>query len=186
MSQSPPWARIREPIPFPPTLTADTLLGLDDSTFARLVRDHQLPRDQPGRHAWSRLWAILAAEDQLAERAHTVLDELADQTDEALAAGLDEAQQKRARKFLLLCEQSIDRIAEPPPEDEPLAWAGRRVLRFTPASRRVIDDLVQAIDRHRRDTRTLGPDEEQDRRLWAVLDSVGLNPETFRSKNRVD
>ena len=166
-----PWARVKVAAAIPSPLTADVLAAMDDETFARMVRDNLLPRDD--RAAWGRLWAVLSGSGRLADRAGEVLDRLLDVSEDALQAGaLDEREQVRARKFVRVCEEAADRITVD--EDDPLAWAGSSVVAFNPPARKVIAQLVDAIAAHRR----LVGDQSSaaDRRLWRVLRQTGLDP----------
>ena len=174
-----PWARVREPTPLPRPLTVEQLRSLTEVDLARLLRDHLVPRaeDPDGRGGWERLWALLRAEDDLAERAFDVLEDLLEVTETALAGGgLREAEVRRARKTQRLCQEAWRRLEVD--DDGPLAWAGRAARGFNPPARRVLAQLVDAVDAHRREVRATGPPGEVDERLWRVLGRVGLDPET--------
>lgn len=173
-----PWARVKHRITLPDPLTVKTIAGLDPGPFGQLVRDHLLPSatSGPEHDAWSKLWALLRRDDDLADRTFDVLEQMLDVTNEAIAAGsLDEQASARARKFVLALQRAWSRIEIT--RDEPLAWAGRDAAAFNGAAKRVLDQLVTAIAEHRRSTIAATAPADRDRRLWDVLQSVRLEPE---------
>lgn len=109
-----PWSRVRNPVPIPADLRSATpLLAMTDEGFAELIRSHLMPReDQPGgRQRWTQLWAMLMGDDDLAERAFDVLEDFLDETETALRdGGLDDAEERRARKFKLACDGAWKRL----------------------------------------------------------------------------
>jgi hypothetical protein len=182
-----PWARpeVIEAIPEP--VTSQVLAEMDEMRFARLIRDHLVPRQPAGpeRHSWDTLWDLLREDDELADRTVDVLDDFLAAIDTALAAEgsqqLDERQTKRASKFARFCEDAWHRLEE---DSGPLAWAGKAGRGFTPGARRVIATLVDAIDTHRTIITAAGPGEARapDRELWDVLPQVGLDPARRRRR----
>jgi len=183
-----PWARAKHPTPIPVDLRGADLMELDDVEFAQLIRDQLMPRQPTGpeREAWGKLWTTFGnSEPELAERVFDVLEEFLEQTEEALSAGqLDDAQTKRARKFARFCEEAWNRLEVT--IHQPLGWAGRAAASgFNRESRIVIGQLVEAIATHRetRETTTQeGPIAADDEALWAVLRTVGLDPDMYRSR----
>ena len=183
-----PWSRVRNPVPLPGDLgSAGPLLALDPEQFAELIRSHLTPRDeQPGeRVGWTRLWALLAGDEQLSERTFDVLEDFLDTTEEDLASGaLDDAQTSRARKFQGRCGEAWKRLQRVD-DDRPLAWAGKAADGFNPPSRKVIARLVGAIARHRSViTRSRRPITPEDQHLWAVLEAVQLDPRDYHHRDR--
>lgn len=177
----PPWQRIREIAEIPSPVTVSALRDLDDEHFARLIRDHAIPRSQDTqeRQRWDSLWRTLAGDDTLADRAFDELEDYLDTVDAALAdGGLDVHQLKRARKFRENCAAAWKRL-EGSGEGRPLQWAGKAGRGFTPVGERVINTLVQAIAQHRRDDVIA---DDVDERLWSVLRTVGLDPADFEVK----
>jgi hypothetical protein len=180
-----PWARVKHPTPIPAAMRGAELMELDDVEFAQLIRDQLIPHQPTGpeREAWGLLWTTFGnSEPELAERVFDVLEELLEQTEEALRAGqLDDAQTKRARKFTRFCEEAWNRLEVT--VHQPLGWAGRAAASgFNRESRIVIGQLVEAIATHRetRETTTQKvPIAAADKALWAVLRTVGLDPDTY-------
>ncbi len=178
-----PWERVPEPVALPAGMSVDVLVALEEGEFRRLVRDHLLPRDGNGssktaRGQWARLWGMLAADDDLADRTFDALEVMATDTEKALVdEKLSAEQARRARKFLLHCDQAADRL-EVRGDGRPLAWAGRAGTGFNAPARKVIDRLVGAVAEHRAAIGT-GRELVADQRLWAALGEVGLDPATF-------
>lgn len=179
-----PWARVKSPpaIPGEDTLT-EVLAGMSDAELVELVRAHLLPRENEvgGRQRWVALWESIAADDELSDRTFDALEGLLDTTEEALAGGrLDDAAAARAQKFRRACSDAWKRVQNVD-DGAPLAWAGRAAAGFNPVARKVIAQLVDAVDQHRQSV--LAADQvpaEQDRRLWSVLADVGLDPQRSR------
>lgn len=170
-----PWARVKTPAALPQPLTGEVLTELSDDGFAQLLRDQLLPRDSSGegRAQWDLLWALLAGDDDLAERAYDVLETFLDTIEQARAAGgLEERELTRMEKFGQSCTAAWNRLEA---LDQPLGWAGNRAKAFNPPARRVIEELVRAIVEHRT-TVSGGEPDPADRRLWSVLESVRLDP----------
>lgn len=178
-----PWARVRNPVTVPGTLTVEDLAQMPDLQFAELIRSNLVPRDQSkqGRLTWDRLWVLLRGSDRLADRTYDVLEEFLDAADTAIDSGrLDEQQAKRAAKFTEQCRQSWERIDRDAPA-QPLAWAGR-AGDFQPAARRVIATLVGAIAHHRSAiTDSRGNHAQADNELWDILRQVSLDPDDYPS-----
>lgn len=178
-----PWARIKQPTPIPSGIGVDELAAWTDQQFSDLLRSHLVPRDQSraGRAAWDQLWQALRSEE-LSERTYDCLEHMIGLTQDALAVGLDEAQQRRATKFLELCDQAWRRVDRPRVGDSddrpPLAWAGRSG-RFTLGAQRVIATLIDAIDAHRDAVTSDGQTRQADLELWASLRQVHLDPEDY-------
>jgi hypothetical protein len=178
-----PWDRVKTPTAIPASLTAETLEGLPAEEFARLLRDHLVPREAtgPGRQRWQEMWNLLSRDDDLAERAFDVLEEFLDQVEEALEdKSLDEHQRKRAQKFARFCDDAWKRLQID--DDKPLAWAGRAAAGFNPPGRKVIDQLVTAIAAHRREVQASRAGRPEDERLWRSLRAVGLDPDQKRRR----
>src|SRR5699024_9897386 len=173
-----PWARVRRRDPLPRPLTVRSLRELSDREFSELVRQNMLPA-QEQRDVWARIWSILALDPGLSRRAEAVLDELAGMTEDAIQDGLDdEREAKRARKFLRMCDDALDRMKRL--RSQPLEWAGAAASGFNPAARDVLAKLIDAIDRHRSQ---VGDESSQvDLELWRVLDDVGLDPRHVRER----
>ena len=176
-----PWARVKNPTPIPSPLCPQEISQLADEQLQLLVRDNLLPResDIDGRARWAALWALLADDPDLTELAFNALEDLMDVTEDAIdSRGLDEAADKRARKFLRTCEEAWARLQVD--EQRPLGWAGRQAMAWDPLSRRVLEQLVLAIAEHRHQLTDLGDLHPVDQQLWAVLDDVGLDPAGYR------
>lgn len=170
MTLQEPWRRVKNPSGLPDFTSAGDLRALDDDTLARALRDHLLPLSEDPKYTahWRNFWNVIAFDDPLAERAEDILENFAATAKQALAAGtLDQAQVRRAEKFIDKSVMALDRLDRA--EDEPLSWAGARAAQFNPRSRAVIDQLVTAIAEHRR----TGDNET----LWQVLGQVGLDPD---------
>ena len=182
-----PWARVKNPpqIPQEETLTGE-LAAMSDLQFAQLIQSHLVPRENEvgGRQRWVALWETIVGTEELAAWTFDVLEELLDTTESALASGsLDDAAAARARKFRRVCTESWKRVQNVADDSTPLGWAGRAASGFNPVSRRVIAVLVGAIDKHRQGV--LGAELEptdEDRRLWAVLGQVSLDPQRSRRR----
>ena len=182
-----PWARVKNPpqIPEEETLTGE-LAAMSDLQFAQLIQSHLVPRENEvgGRQRWVALWETIVGDEELAASTFDVLDELLNTTESALASGsLDDAAAARARKFRRVCTESWKRVQNVADDSTPLGWAGRAAAGFNPVSRRVIAVLVDAIDKHRQGVldAELEPTDE-DRRLWAVLSQVSLDPQRSRRR----
>jgi len=180
-----PWDRVKSPVTIPEPLNADQIGQMAAVDFAVLLRDHLVPREPAGggRRQWERLWDLLAADDRLADRAFDVLDEFLDAAEAALESGeLDSHQQSRARKFTRFCEDGWKRLQVD--SDRPLGWAGRAAANFSPPARKVLQQLVDAIDTHRREVTAGGVPSAEDRQLWSALRAVDLDPEGARGRRR--
>lgn len=182
-----PWARLKSPpaIPGEATLAQD-LAEMSDAELVHLVRAHLLPRENEvgGRQRWAALWEAIAGDDGLSDRTFDALEGLLDTTEEALAGGqLDDAAAARAQKFRRACSDAWKRVQNVGDDRAPLAWAGRAAAGFNPVARRVIAELVGAVDQHRQSVLTADREPaEHDRRLWAVLTEVGLDPQRSRRR----
>jgi hypothetical protein len=177
-----PWSRVKNPVAIPPALDPAGLAALPDEEFARLVRDHLVPRQPAGeeRRLWERLWGLLGRDERLADRTFDVLEDFLDGVEAVLDSGqLDEHQQARAEKFRRFCDDAWKRLQVD--DDKPLGWAGRAAAGFNPPARRVIEQLVDAIAEHRRTVATAATT-PKDKRLWQVLADVGLDPEGSRRR----
>ncbi len=178
-----PWARVKHPTPLPADFSAADFMELSDVEFAQLLRDNLAPRQPIGavREAWGKFWVTLgSSEPELADRVFDVLEEFFEQTEEALGGGqLDDAQTKRARKFLRFCEEAWNRLEVI--VDQPLGWAGRAANGFNPKGRLVIAQLVDAITTHRDSVTRVGDTESANEALWAVLRKVRLDPALSRT-----
>lgn len=174
--QEQPWARVRDPAPV--AAAAVELAAMTDAEFAEQVRHHLMPReDQPGGRArWTRLWTLLG-EEQLCDHTFDVLEDFLDTTEAALAGGaLGDAEAARARKFRDRCQEAWSRLQRAE-DDRPLGWAGKAAEGFNPVARKVIAQLVSAVAGHRSAvTSSRRPITVEDRRLWGILDAVGLDP----------
>ncbi len=184
-----PWTRVRTPVQIPQEFTPADLQLLPLREFAELLRSNLNPLDQSrsARLAWNRLWETLRADAGLTDRAYDVLEDFLDSTEEALDGDeLDDAQRKRATKFVRACQTSWQRLDR---EDDasPLGWAGK-AGQFEPRARIVIAKLVTAIDHHRRtahDATTVDRPRD-DRRLWRAMRKVHLDPRDFPSQDLGD
>ena len=175
-----PWGRVNDPTPIPAPIDADTFATMDELDFAVLIRDHLVPRQPNGaqRQQWNALWDLLGADETLSERTFDVLDDFLDTTEAAIQADeLDEAQTKRAAKFQHFCNDAWKRLQA---DDKPLGWAGRTASGFNPAARKVIAQLVDAIDEHRRELTSGEARDDADNKLWKTLREVGLDPHQRR------
>lgn len=173
-----PWDRVKDPTPIPARLSESTLVEMAEDGFATLLRDNLLPRQD--RAAWRELWDLLDGDDDLADRALDVLEDFERQTSRHLAEEADDERDRaRATKFLQVLSQALSRLDNDSQEgrrrDEPLAWAGRRAERFNPLGRRVIEQLVFAVDQHRAQVgeREARP---EDLELWRVLGEIRFDP----------
>ena len=78
-----------------------------------MVRTHLVPRENQvaGRHRWQHLWALLAGDAELRERAVTTLEAMLQATSAALDADdFALGQRQRAIKFARTCHQSLQRL----------------------------------------------------------------------------
>jgi hypothetical protein len=178
-----PWMRAKEPAAIPDPPDRESLLALTPEQYARLLRDNLVPREPTGpvRERWEQLWRTVTRSERLAERTSDVLEDFLDATEEALTSGdLDDAQRKRAQKFRRFCGDAWKRLQID--EDLPLGWAGRAAAGFNPPARRVLEQLVDAIADHRRSVRGREVVRPADESLWAILASVGLDPENSRRR----
>lgn len=173
-----PWTRVRDVLPIPDPVTVAALLRFPDEVFAETVRGNLLPRSdsKSDRAGWSGLWWTLGSDPALAERAFDLLSRFLTVTEAALDAGaLDEAAARRARKFRGVCLEAWSRLVRDEGK-QPLAWAGPGAQDLNPVARKTVALLVSAIASHRSTTRRADTTEDHDRRLWAVLARVGLDP----------
>lgn len=174
-----PWARVRQPVAIPAPVNVGALLALPNDEFAFLLRCHLVPRDAqgPGKRAWSDLWGVLRADQDLSDRAFAVLNGFLDAVEDAeSSAVLVAPEASRVKKFGNQVEMAMDRLAR----REPLGWAGKKALRHPAHSREVIAILISAIARHR--ARTLagpGAPSEYDRDLWATMRRLGFDPRDY-------
>lgn len=179
-----PWARVKNPASIPDGDLNVQLTALDDLHFAELIRSHLVPRDtEPnGRARWQQLWTEIDQDADLADRTFDILEQFLDASEAAVDdPDLDSTQRQRAQKFSRFCNDAWHRLQASLDEDEPLSWAGRAAVGFNRPARKVIEQLVRAIGEHRSAVR----EEEAsptvaDRRLWAVLRQVSLDPERVR------
>lgn len=163
-----PWARVPA-VEIPSGNLAEALGGMPDDELEALIQANLLPRDPKDRRRWEVLWGIISGSPQLTDRVGDIVEAWLDTCEEAVEAGrVDERGQKRITKFVTNCEAALDRL------DQPLAWLGPRARQFNPAARKLIDELVQAIDLHR--TNTVTPS-DQDQHLWQVLTALNLDPD---------
>lgn len=163
MSITTPWARVRNPTPIPDRLRSITQFS--DDEFAELIRSNLMPRgtDKAGRQRWEHLWRFLQSNDDLAEQTYDVLEEFIDETDDALDRGdLDEAQTKRATKFIDQCDAAWNRL--------------ERRGSSRPSHRRMIMVLSRAIADHRRAIQDAGYSRPEDEELWSLLHRFKLDP----------
>jgi len=174
---SQPWARVRERVALPDPMTGAALRAMEQPQFAELVRGHLLPAGEgpEPRKAWRQLWATLAGEEHLQERTFRALDDFLEATEVALAAGLDEAGAGRARKFRSQCLEAWARLARDAGK-QPLAWAGAAAAELNVEGRQVVAMLISALARHRSAVRRAEMTGDRDRRVWAALGRVGLDP----------
>lgn len=179
-----PWARVKAPASIPDGDLRAGLTRLDDRQFPELIRSHLVPRDTSpaGRARWQQLWTEIDQDAVLADRTFDVLEQFLDASEAAAEdPQLENAQRQRAQKFARFCNDAWRRLQGSLEEDEPLSWAGRAALGFNRPARKVIEELVQAIGDHRSTGRFEElPPTEADRRLWAVLRRVGLDPDRIR------
>lgn len=158
-----PWARVKDPHPIPSSPDPGELLGLDDVSFAELIRDQLLPRAPQERAAWQGLWDALFDSDHLADRTFDVLEGFLEQVTQARDSvpNIDEHELKRMRKF----ERNVEG-----------AWARLQNVERLPAPV-VVRRLVFAITKHRALTRQHGTAVPSDEELWRTLSRLGLDPE---------
>lgn len=188
MAITQPWDRPEQPAPIPEGNGAISVLrSLDSNDFDLLIRDNLTAWEsqQGGRVRWERLWAALAGEASLRDRALETMQTLRSQTDGALQAGeLNQAGKKRATRFLRHLDHGVARLTRQ--DDRPLAWAGRAADGFNPPARVVIERLVLAIAHHREVFPSEDDPSQDDEDLWAVLGDVGLDPNRLRRARRRD
>lgn len=169
-----PWARVKNPCPIPAPVDEVVYRVLDDDSLAQVIRDHILPRseDAPYREAWAQLWALLEADDDLADRALDVLEDFIDGTEADIDGGeLSSQQLRRARMYLKRFSDRWERLDNANPV--PLQWAGKAAEGLPMPARRVVEKLVNAIDAHR--AGTTNPT-TVDKTLWGILAKTGLDP----------
>jgi hypothetical protein len=162
----------------PEPLHRGALAVMSASEFAALLRAHLVPRSPTGeeRRRWERLWQLLDADDELADRAFDVLERDLDLARDALATGGLEAHTvKRIEKFQRFCNEAWKRL-----EASEADVLGRRGQRFPRKIRRTIADLVRAIDQHREAVTGSEQPRPADEELWQVLGRVGLDPKDLR------
>ena len=177
MNWEQPWARIRDRVPVTNDLDAAEVLALDDDRFADLVCGWLLA--PPGSEsAWRQLWRVLAGDDDCAERTLSLLEQLLDTTEAALAGGgLDDAAGKRARKFAVNATSAFHRVDNVPDPDSPLGWAGRAGRGINRRGAVIIDQLVNGIAAHRAATINAGTTTVDDEVLWKLLGRFHLDPD---------
>ena len=176
-----PWARVKDPTPIPEPLTPDALLEMSGDELAELLRGNLGPRSEHSedRTRWARLWSLLAADDELADRSFDALEQMLDVTAAALAGpDLPDAARRRARIFQTRCEDSWRRLEVK--ETPALGWAGERAESFNAEARKVIALLVGAIAQHRSTRTENHAVDEVDKALWRSLRRVGLDPRDHR------
>lgn len=164
-----PWRRVAPiAIPTQPSI-AGALDTTSDEDVVALVHANLLPRDPAQRGAWAKLWATIAADENLTNLVSEALDSWLDQADDAEDTETDPKTLKRIAKFRQTAESALDRL------DQPLAWAGPVARRYNRPARRTLDDLVTAITGHR-DNTAITRATDQD--LWAVLAELHLDPDS--------
>lgn len=166
------WASVQAAVPIPADPSA--VDAASDALFFELLRTNLMPRqDVPGYH---RLWRFLASNDGAHDRAYDVLQQLRGATEGDLSSGeLTAKEISRAKKYLRQVTNSLNRL-EHDPNQEALGWAGKAADGFSPASRKVMEKLVMAIDEHRD---AITDPTGADKRLWSILGEVGLDPRDF-------
>lgn len=176
-----PWTRVKDPVEIPEEVSGESLATMTDHDLAQLLRSNLVPRQgAEARRRWDRLWQLLDDNEQLADRALDLLEQFLDACDHAERTGeLDAHAATRVAKFRRFCESAWNRLDcdSGLPPDAPLGWAGRRARAFNAAARHVLDDLVTAIDAHRR---AVTEPSAADLELWGTLRRVGLDPHGTR------
>lgn len=163
-----PWRRVAPiAIPTEPSIADALDLASDDDVVA-LVHANLLPRDPAQRGAWAKLWAIIAADEDLTTLVGDAIDGWLDQADQAEATETDPKTLKRIAKFRQTAEAALDRL------DQPLAWAGPIARRYNRPARHTLDALVSAITTHRANT---SAPRAADHDLWSLLDQLHLDPD---------
>ena len=174
MSVERPWARQKNPQPILRSKEPAKWAGLDDELFLRVIRDNLFPRDETGgRDRWKAMWGLLAARDELADRAYDALERLMDATEADLdSGGLTEVEAKRARRYLDDLNKSWERLGS-------RRWRPGLGQGWPPRARQIVAALVTAIDTHRA---AVGEDAggEDDIALWSVLEAYRLDPHAWR------
>lgn len=179
MPISEPWARVKNPPPIPDPLTASMVLSFSSEQLARLLQGNLTPRSESpeDRTRWAGLWRLLADDDELADRAFDVLEQMLDTTSDALDdADLPEAARRRAVSFRGRCEDAWRRLEVDDSNTVALAWAGERAMKFNSEARKVIATLVGAIAKHRAARTETDTFDKVDSTLWRSLRQVGLDP----------
>lgn len=164
-----PWRRVAPiTIPTEPSI-AEALDTTSDDDVVALVHANLLPRDPTYRGAWTKLWAIIAADENLTNLVGDALEDWLDQADQAESTETDPKTLKRIAKFRKTAEAALNRL------DQPLAWAGPVARRYNRPARRTLDDLVHEITTHR-DNTAVARATDQD--LWSVLAELDLDPDS--------
>lgn len=146
--------------------TTRWLHSLNDVDLARTLRDNLIPRHDTPRHRWHKFWDLVAMDPAMSDRVFQILETFADQAESAEPR--DEAEGRRLRKFATYVDGALDRFEER--EEAPLAWLGPKASRYNPEARKVIEQLINAIDDHRRN--------RDDEALYEVLRDLGFDPES--------
>lgn len=176
-----PWTTVRNWIR--PVEDVAELRRMEDKEFALMVRANLNPFDESDqvRKVWSRFWKVLASYDDLRSRTLDVLTDFLATTAEAQSSGtLTETGSRRAKEFGRACSNAGQRLQKAPPKG-PLGWAGQAGA-FHGRSGVVINQLVQAVAKHRAATRVDGEVSPADEALWAVLRKVNLDPADYGSQ----
>lgn len=172
-----PWARVKRPLPIPDPPTREALTELPDDDFLLLLRSHMVPPAPrgPERHRWNIMWAELADDDDLRDRAYDALEDAWDATEAFLeSADPEEPQRPRAEKFCQRCQEAWNRLDRD--EHTTLRRTGLSRWTFNRPARDAIDRLVAAIDEHRDAVTAHHSGRRSDHRLWAALATTGLDP----------
>lgn len=175
-----PWTTVRNWIR--PVEDVAELRAMEKKEFALMVRANLNPFDESAqvRKVWTRFWDVLASYDDLRTRTLDVLEDFLVTTADAQSSGtLTQTGSRRAKEFGRACTSAGQRLLKTPPKG-PLGWAGQAGA-FHGRSAVVINELVQAIARHRAATRAGGEVSPADEALWAKLRKVNLDPADYGS-----
>lgn len=163
-----PWRRAKgaELAELPPAPTTDWIMAQSQRDLARVLRDNLVCRNDYPPKQWRRFWDLIGLDEHLTDRATAILTDFQRLADEVDPDSLEDLQARRLRKFRIQVADGLTRLARA--ETAPLSWAGTRAERFNEPARKVIDELITAIDNHR--------DDRDDEALYAVLKSLDLDP----------
>lgn len=166
-----PWVRIKEPLGIPGEVTASWIRLLSDEEFGLLLASNLLPKDDVA--AFRTLWALIAYNDDLAQRAF-------DQMEVWLDACEDNPEAPRAKKFYSLLDTMWNELVKI--RDTDLV---QDPVKVPVGGTTLTARLVQVIEYHRSAIAALGIEPSAvDEALWASRSNA--RGKKIRPKNRED